>query len=40
MDSNRDITSSANDRRARRGGMWAAWFCVAVGVLLLLSFFF
>ena len=30
----------SSDKRAARGGMWAMWFCLGVGILVLLSFFF
>lgn len=33
-------TDPAGDRRITRLGMWAMWFCIAVAVLVLLTFFF
>ena len=30
---------SSSERRAERGRMWSMWFCIGVGILLLLTFF-
>ena len=31
---------SSGERRAERGRMWSMWFCIGVGILILLTLFF